>query len=324
MNQITLYGITGRTELAANEYIITKPAFEDHGPSYDVHTWRTYTIQSQEDAHLFHLTEEFWNEATDRYYGDIPNDDPAEWPFPEHDDAPYAPCEQACTATENTYWPLDDDTPALTFTEVTCYDLDGQPMPFEHLPIGAMFYDPFTKDICRKYDDNLADVVASDEREATRGRRYSFKLVSESAPQANIVYPVLPPTAQHLADGPSAQDLLVAQEWAPGSPADALLQAEGEWVPEPLATDPPQDHPEGWNAPASLPPSEDAPETQGIPVTYKVAMGNCYRLYHHTRQIAIVPNYAQGETIAQALAATFAGRLADFSMTLDFIEGATP
>ena len=284
MNQITLYGITGRTELGLNEYIITKPAFEGHGPSYDVHTWRTYTIQAQEDAHLFNLTEMFWNEATDRYYySDVPDNEPNHEPeaYPEPYD--YVPCEQQAYVSEADGW-----------TCVTTFDLSSQPTPFKSLPVGTVFFDPFTKDMCRKRDSLLADVVAGDE--IARFNVYSFNS-DTFASQINIVYPVLPPTAQHLADG---------------------------WVPEPLATDPPQDHPEGWNAPASLPPTEDAPETQGIPVTYKVAMGNCYRLFHHGRQIALCPNYAQAEVIAQALAATFAGRLADFSMTLDFIEGAAP
>ena len=311
MNQITLYGITGRTELGLNEYIASTPsASGTFDTAYRLLAHRTYTIQAQEDAHLFNLTEMFWNEATDRYYSDVPDNEPNHEPeaYPEPYD--YVPCEQQAYVSEADGW-----------TCVTTFDLSSQPTPFKSLPVGTVFFDPFTKDMCRKRDSLLADVVAGDE--IARFNVYSFNS-DTFASQINIVYPVLPPTAQHLADGPSAQDLLVAQEWAPGSPADALLQAEGEWVPEPLATDPPQDHPEGWNAPASLPPTEDAPETQGIPVTYKVAMGNCYRLFHHGRQIALCPNYAQAEVIAQALAATFAGRLADFSMTLDYIEGATP
>lgn len=307
MNQSTIYAITGRTELAANEYITTKPAYEDHGPAHTLHTWRTYTIQAQEDAHLFNLTEQFWNEATDRYFSDVPNHEPEDYPDPYC--APdYVPCEQQAYVSEADGWTL-----------VTTFDLSSQPTSFKSLEIGTEFYDPFARDMVRKVSDLRGVVVASDE--PITGTTYGY--VDGLIPMNNTVYPVLPPSAQRLADGSSAQDLLVAQEWAPGSPADALLQAEGEWVPEPLATDPLQDHPEGWNAPASPPPSEDAPETQGIPVTYKVPMGNCYRLFHHGRQIAICPNYAQGEVIAQALAATFAGRLPDFSLTLDYIEGAS-
>lgn len=293
MNQITLYGITGRTELAANEYIITKPAYEDHGPSFTVHTHRTYTIQAQEDAHLFCLTEQFWNEATDRYYSDVPDNEP------NHEQqaylecvpcAPYVPCEQACFVSEAGGW-----------TCVTTYDLSSDPVPFKFLPVGSEFYDPFTKDIVRKTSALRGVALSSNDLDMV-GSIYAF--IGSTIAMNDTVYPVLTHTAQDL--------------------------AEEDWVPEALATDPPADHPEGWNAPATpvypLPQAADSPEpgNEGIPVTYKVTQGNCYRLMHHGRQIAIVPNYGQGEVIAQALAATFAGRLADFSLTLDYIEGATP
>lgn len=287
MNQITIYAITGRTELAANEYISTKPAYEDHGPAHTLHTWRTYTIQAQEDAHLFHLTEQFWSEATERYYSDIPNDEPNHEPESCPEPSDYAPCEQQAYVSEADGWTL-----------VTTYDLSAQPTPFKSLEIGTVFFDPFAKDMVRKISGLSGVVVASEHAEAV-GVKYGY--IESDITMNDTVYPVLPPNAQHLA----------------------------EWIPEPLATDPSADHPEGWNAPAApvypLPPAADSPEpgNEGIPVTYKVAMGNCYRLYHHNRQIAICPNYAQAEVIAQALAATFAGRLSDFSLTLDFIEGAS-
>lgn len=314
MNQSLTYGITGRTELGLNEYIETRPAYADHGPAYLHHTLRTYTIQAQEDACLFNLREPYFSEAADRYYSDVPDNEPNHEPDAYLEYAPYVPCEQACYVTEAGGWTL-----------VTAFDLSSDPTPFKSLPIGAEFYDPYTQDIALKTSDQEAVVVAAGDLNYV-GRVYGF--IDDSIPMNNTVYPVLTHTAQDLAEDPTAQDLLVAQEWAPGGPADALLQAEDDWVPETLATDPPQDHPEGWNAPAApvypLPQAADSPETQGIPVTYKVTQGNCYRLMHHGRQVAIVPNYGQGEVIAQALAATFAGRLADFSLTLDYIEGATP
>lgn len=306
MNQITLYGITGRTELGLNEYIASTPSASGmFDTAYRLLAHRTYTIQAQEDSHLFHLTEQFWGEATDRYFSDVPDNEPNHEPeaYPDPWCAPdYVPCEQQAYVSEATTCLPDADLAdlfAYTWTLVTTFDLTSQPTPFKSLEIGTQFYDPFTQDMARKTSDRIAIVLASG-NPAYVGREYGF--TDDTTPMNNTVYPVLPATAQHLA----------------------------EWIPEPLATDPgqcpPADHPEGWNAPASLPPAADSPEpsNEGIPVTYKVPMGNCYRLYHHTRQVAIVPNYAQGETIAQALAATFAGRLADFSLTLDFIEGAAP